>query len=268
MIRNICKVQPGEVAEMRKDILSKKTSPTAYLAPHMYTGVSSMLSYLRNERIARKKGEDWEEEFLDPVAEWVDTFYHHQQRLRLGQVQPQDIKNETVLVGMDDGVVQARLMTLLVATYLVFWSRILSSDEAPVAVETYVELSRCSLAIIGLYSAEHVDEVDIWLSIIMQRMWTQGKEWFEEIPLPNEVEADNKKTREKQGTRRKAVREENKIQDIHDGDDIKGGLLPGLATMMQDKLDFLSEERRQRYATWKKGIMQRIEELEKEVTIN
>ncbi|KAI4259201.1 MAG: hypothetical protein LQ352_000875 [Teloschistes flavicans] len=40
-------------------------------------------------------------------------------------------------------------------------------------------------------------------------------------------------------------------------------LQPGLGTMMQDKLDYLSDEKRAEYQRWKKGFLARIEQKEK-----
>jgi Origin recognition complex subunit 6 (ORC6). len=37
-----------------------------------------------------------------------------------------------------------------------------------------------------------------------------------------------------------------------------GGLLPGLGTMMQDRIDWLSEDRREDFVEWKADIMSRI----------
>ncbi|KAI5305091.1 hypothetical protein KEM56_005335 [Ascosphaera pollenicola] len=267
MIRNICKVQPGEKPESRKEILAKKKSPTSFLAPHMFTGISSMLSDLRRERIAKIKGDAMEEEFLEPVGQWVESFYHYQQRQKQGQPQPQDIKNEAFLSGCDDGVVQHRLMTLMVSLYVIIWSRFLtnaSKDADP--VEIFIEISKSALAVIGLYCTEHVDEIDVWLYIIMQKGWTQGREWFDNIPLS--VENDIDESQKRGAKTREALPRENGAGANGEADQPKGGLLPGLATMMQDKLDFLNEERRQKYANWKEGVMQRISELEKEAALN
>jgi len=47
----------------------------------------------------------------------------------------------------------------------------------------------------------------------------------------------------------------------------EGGLQGGLGTMMQDRIDWLSEERRQEYVEWKAGMMEKIEQIERQQAI-
>lgn len=129
-------------------------------------------------------------------------------------------------------------------------------------------------------------EVDAWLMIMLEMGWAIDQEWFENIPLPtaDEIEAYNQKNkRRKRGLdeasdfeedddeilspKRKMVKSRNADagrrhltsgEHNHCGDT----LLPGLGTMMHPQVDWLSEDKRYSYGTWRDRIMMWIEQVE------
>ncbi|EGE08009.1 hypothetical protein TEQG_06996 [Trichophyton equinum CBS 127.97] len=129
-------------------------------------------------------------------------------------------------------------------------------------------------------------EVDAWLMIMLEMGWAIDQEWFENIPLPtaDEIEAYNQKNKRRKrclgedsdleeddeeilSPKRKMVKSRNADagrrhltsgEQNHCGDT----LLPGLGTMMHPQVDWLSEDKRYSYGTWRDRIMMWIEQVE------
>lgn len=97
-------------------------------------------------------------------------------------------------------------------------------------------------------------DINSWLLEISTRGWLK-LDWFENIVEGAGLEVQN-----------------DSGLDVHDSDgtnqpvegdiDDKSILQTGLGTMMQDRVDYLSERKRQEYRAWKEGILLRIEEIE------
>ncbi|KAL9631808.1 MAG: hypothetical protein Q9164_005693 [Protoblastenia rupestris] len=109
---------------------------------------------------------------------------------------------------------------------------------------------------------EEVDnaDVDALMRQVGARKWTE-MDWFGNIQLGSgtDIEEDEANIVDEgpliPGTRRKIrILEESEPEYLQ----------PGLGTMMQDKVDYLSDERRRDYLEWKTDILLRIQELEKE----
>lgn len=149
--------------------------------------------------------------------------------------------------------------------------------------KTFAEMRQTALTSLGLPSSEkrHREAVDRWIAVIMDQGWAKGKEWFENVPVAGEGDEDGKDATEGGGLydddeedaavagggaggskRRKGM----KARDIFLKEEASshGGLLPGLGTMMQDRVDWLSEDRREDYLEWKAEIVKRIERMERE----
>lgn len=103
-------------------------------------------------------------------------------------------------------------------------------------------------------------------------------EWYQNIPQGQNQEAEieesqgddddeilvtPKKRPNKTPLRRKEKHGGKAAVDLEDHVGA-AGLLPGLGTMFQPALDWLSDERRWEYAQWKKGIMKEIHAIEQE----
>jgi origin recognition complex subunit 6 len=112
------------------------------------------------------------------------------------------------------------------------------------------------------------DVVDGWIKKMNDKGWCRQQDWWDSVPEDvMDVEAQN--------NGREDVAEEDDVIDskrkrrrlLVEGDqtegDKEGVLLPGLGTMMQDAVDFLSEERTLNYLEWKEGVLGRIKQMEK-----
>lgn len=83
----------------------------------------------------------------------------------------------------------------------------------------------------------------------------------------NDEEDDEPLTPAKRPSKTPLRRKEKHARRNGDGLEDLGaaGLLPGLGTMFQPAVDWLSEERRAEYAMWKKGMMREIAKFERQV---
>ncbi|KAI5295745.1 hypothetical protein KEM52_000365, partial [Ascosphaera acerosa] len=149
------------------------------------------------------------------------------------------------------------------------------ADRPAGSTEAYEEMSRCALAVINFYGSEYLDDVDRWLTIMLSRGWTDGKEWFDGISFedssaPESVGEGDSAERKRRKTHADgrpltaSSTSSSTAERARTDSQNHGGLQPGLATMMQDRLDFLSAEKRERYAEWKSGVMERIKQIEAE----
>ncbi|KPI38286.1 uncharacterized protein AB675_12092 [Cyphellophora attinorum] len=114
--------------------------------------------------------------------------------------------------------------------------------------------------------------------------WAKGQDWWDSVPEATlnvgvngmggadgddiEMEADDEEDLVMLSDNEAEVEEvaavgvtKRKIEvglEVEDPEDV---LLPGLGTMMQDALDWNSEDRKRAFESWKKGIMKRLENM-------
>lgn len=136
--------------------------------------------------------------------------------------------------------------------------------------KTFVEMRQTALNSLGLTNdRRHRDEVDQWIALTMEQGWAHGQEWFENIPYAGQLYGEDE-----EGKSYQDLDEEDAVlrgvrppkpPTAGQGDHVsqsdhppRGGLLPGLGTMMQDRVDWLSDDRREEYVDWKADIMARI----------
>ena len=226
------------------------------LPPHIFAGVSSILHLIGTSF------EDVEEEldeetldFLDPVLRTTDN------------------KND------NDPDFKEVIYALIVAIYFLALARRRNSatDDASskkMDKKTFAEMRQTALASLGLPTSQrrHRDDVDQWIALLMEQDWVSGHEWFENIPQAGDVDGDeayfsgNEDAHGEEdgtGARQKAVPGRGPLLS----EDKRGGLLPGLGTMMQHRVDWLSEDRREDFLEWKADIMERIEKMEREQVV-
>lgn len=133
--------------------------------------------------------------------------------------------------------------------------------------KTFTEMRQTALTSLGLPNdRRHRDDVDQWIALIMEQGWASGQEWFDNIPCAGELDGEDE-----EGTSYRNLDEEDaalrgvKLPKRHEGaagprsgrGAPRGGLLPGLGTMMQDRVDWLSEDRQEDFVEWKAEIMSR-----------
>ncbi|KAL8903096.1 MAG: hypothetical protein Q9207_004145 [Kuettlingeria erythrocarpa] len=113
----------------------------------------------------------------------------------------------------------------------------------------------------------HLDStsVDSWMREISNNRWTD-MDWFENIGEGAGLAIDPIRTESDDGLGRSDFDEdEDLVIGRNESNRYKAErpfLQPGLGTMMQDRVDYLSEEKRADYRQWKKNILARIERLE------
>ncbi|GAQ42017.1 hypothetical protein ABZX51_005598 [Aspergillus tubingensis] len=227
------------------------------LPPHIFAGVSTIL-YLISEATAKHDEEIDEEmmEFLEPVI------------LAKDKENDEDFKE----------IINA----LIVAVYFLVLARRRqpgsSGDDSAEAAEakkmdkkTFSEMRQTALVSLGLPATErrHREDVDQWIALVMEQGWAHGKEWFENVPLAGELDGDEGAlgdelvggvVEEDVGRGRLMVSGRGALVA---GKSSRRGLLPGLGTMMQDRVDWLSEDRREDYLEWKADMLARIEQIER-----
>ncbi|KAL9098228.1 MAG: hypothetical protein Q9163_006078 [Psora crenata] len=166
-----------------------------------------------------------------------------------------------------------KLPALIIVIYFLVRTR-LAGVATP--SELYVNQRELALAMMKELATQDIEldkidnaDIDDLMRQVGTRKWTE-MDWFSNIQLGSGV-----------GTPQDDA---NPVNDVSSGDEegedtfvlgMRGTcgslgnsghryLQPGLGTMMQDKVDYLSDERRRDYLGWKTDILLRISELEKE----
>jgi origin recognition complex subunit 6 len=118
-----------------------------------------------------------------------------------------------------------------------------------------------------LKGEEYHDEVNAWLANIVNQGFMEEQEWFKNVPssMGGEAAKDarNGEDEDEEGimtAKKRRMMDRRATNGSREMED--GGLLPGLGTMMSDRLDWLSEERRVDFLEWKAGVMERIRIIE------
>ncbi|KAK5078413.1 hypothetical protein LTS08_002742 [Lithohypha guttulata] len=178
---------------------------------------------------------------------------------------------------------QQHWLCLVIAVYLLTLTRM---QEGPMTEEVYQAISEKSLLQVLQIGPEDQDpqkEIEDWISRINDEEWVslsgKGQDWWSSVPediLPaldlariesqeEDPDADatpiarERKTDESQ-PRQSSRREELRKQlEESDPEDI---LLPGLGTMMNDAVDYFSEERNAEYEIWEAGVYRRLAAME------
>lgn len=211
-----------------------KTFSTPLLAPHVYTGTSVVLKLIG----------------LWPAGE------------ERSQKDPESLQ-ETVT-------------GLLIALYLMTLTRMKIAN-----MTTSVYKATCGRAVEELAYTPGTKGVEEWIRRINREGYCREQEWWASVPEgvfefdPDAAEEgvdrggeDDYQDQEDDEDRifsrnrpKKAV--SAACREMEEEDDPDGVLLPGLATMMQDAVDFLSEERTQEFEVWKKQFLRRLDRPDK-----
>ncbi|KAG5298632.1 origin recognition complex subunit 6 (ORC6) [Histoplasma ohiense] len=274
LIRRICKTSATPTASSASPT---RPSFSTGLPPHIFAGVSSILSYISETEPQRGKNQT---QFLSPLIASTKT--------TAGMHEPGS---------NDDKIYRDRITTLIVAVYFVVLTRMhrgiahsSTSSTLPPAenwdVDTYMEMAAAALTVVGLEGKTYVNDVDVWLSIIMKQNWTVGTEWFDNIPSPSKGGEGVKGNRGEElakragngndddddeivsPQKRRVIRRQNQRRSENRDAKAQGGLQPGLGTMMQDRLNWLSEDMREDYLEWKEGVMKKIRAIEQGMAVS
>jgi origin recognition complex subunit 6 len=98
-------------------------------------------------------------------------------------------------------------------------------------------------------------DVGAWLLEISTRGWLK-LDWFENI-----IEGAGVEVTDNSGHVEDDAESHSPIAG--EGNDNKNVLQSGLGTMMQDRVDYLSEKKRAEYRIWKQGILAKMREIER-----
>ncbi|KAJ5256887.1 hypothetical protein N7478_012991 [Penicillium angulare] len=227
------------------------------LPPHIFAGVSSIL-YLTSCMSSTEEGLDEETlEFLEPIVSISNT--------------------------SSDDDFKELVFAMVVGVYFLVLARRRNPAPSPDSEEvdtegqkmdkkTFTEMRQTALISLGLPNdRRHRDNVDTWIGLIMEQGWANEQEWFENIPLAGDLDGEDE-----EGNSFRNLDEEDaafrgvKLPKRNDGTSstnkksrsnnaTHGGLLPGLGTMMQDRVDWLSEDRCEAFLEWKTDILSRID---------
>ncbi|KAL1960390.1 hypothetical protein VTO42DRAFT_7689 [Malbranchea cinnamomea] len=214
--------------------------------PHVFAGLSSILS------------------FIAPLLSDLDSDGQKPSSEFFLPLKTDDPESQ-------DGQYRERITTLIVAIYLVVLRRTHSTvrlDE-----DMFSSLKQAALSSAGMTNERFSRDVDTWMEIVFQNGWVHDQEWFKNVPKLNaegnarslgsknqdddeedDDEDDIVTIKKRRMMNRQAARASAQVE--------LGGLLPGLGTMMSDRIDWLSEERRIEYLTWREDILERIKAIE------
>ncbi|EAS28499.2 origin recognition complex subunit 6 [Coccidioides immitis RS] len=265
-IRNICRALTASLSRL-VPFAPPKVSTS--FPPHIFAGLSSVLCFAERTLSDDSQG-------LDP----------NHIRL-LSAVSDHSQPEETSY--------RENMITLIIAIYFLVIVRMLglgrdenphpgSSNRRELDMDMFNDLATAALASEGLTADQTLlDNVHVWVRTIIMRDWMNGNEWFENIPVAdpdrgqggagagndesggnlgdNDDEEDGIISPKKRRLMNRYVRKVTH-RSLRDIDNQRPKLLPGLGTMMHDRVDWLSEGKKDEYVTWKEGTMKRIREIE------
>ena len=164
--------------------------------------------------------------------------------------------------GMVDVEAKTEISALVIATFLLVMTRM---QKGEMTTEVYERTCQKAIEIAEPETTENFQTlVEGWIRRMSQEDWCQGQEWWSSVPEEvmeradkgtSLVEDEDDILQAQKHQRRQRLQENQEI-------DPDGVLLPGLGTMMQDAVDWLSEEKQQSYVTWRDDILKRIDEIE------
>ncbi len=113
--------------------------------------------------------------------------------------------------------------------------------------------------------------VDDWIRKISSEGWTTDQEWWSSVPedvfdrVRNPVTEELEELEDEDQTQLITRKKRKKTDLGNDERDPEGTLLPGLGTMMQESIDWLSEDRQADYVCWRAGIEKKLAQVNKSV---
>jgi origin recognition complex subunit 6 len=153
---------------------------------------------------------------------------------------------------------EENMKLLLVAVFVT--SMVKVKSVTLVSTAFVLDNGKKAIGVLGI-EPEHMSQVED-LIVKVSNLGSTDMEWFENLPVmptsPDEGENDGKDT---------AADEEPEVGQKRSrglGEE-RGGLQAGLGTMMQDRIDWLSEEKRLDYEDWRAEIMERLDVTDTEL---
>lgn len=169
---------------------------------------------------------------------------------------------------VEEGQVPALVVVVMLYAVIRLAGRRTSGREHHVRRGKAVGVLMGCEACAGRGEEELVDEVEELLMEGRERGWLE-MEWFGNIVEGSGLEVggageededeDEEDARLSRAEAKTPLKKRRKVMDAQAA--VSQG---GLGTMMQDKVDYLSEERRAGYLRWKERVLKRVEEIERE----
>jgi origin recognition complex subunit 6 len=113
-----------------------------------------------------------------------------------------------------------------------------------------------------ILTQEHIDE---WIKRISSENWTTDQEWWSSVPeniFDRTRQSSPPADTDDPTINLTATKKRQRITSSDTEQDPEDTLLPGLGTMMQESIDWLSEDRRADYLDWRAGIESRIKSMD------
>ncbi|KAF2813502.1 uncharacterized protein BDZ99DRAFT_496476 [Mytilinidion resinicola] len=209
--------------------------------PHVYTGVCTILALQNTPQTA--------------------TTPRASSRARRATAAPAPAQPEPITQSQTPALIAVLLLYVLARM----------SDQETTPEDFMQQRDKTVEVLCGMDAAEQTDEeemladIDRFMRLAQSDGWVQ-MEWYlnivageaeDELGQENGARGDGDAV---VGLRRRQRRTDVDMQDYGDGERLE----IGLGTMMQEKLDYFSEERRLEYLEWKEGFLARVEQLERE----
>lgn len=236
-------------------------------APHVLVGAQAALKELSSRAAARRKQENSSRKRRKTPQSAKST--------RSVRSEPEAEEEEK------DAIATDQWPALLVALTISVVEKMLVEENPNLrkeAIDAAKEFCKEHRETIGADLRSIGKDVDFYALEADDSGWLE-MEWFANVPentistdQDDEVEDSAMEVDEEGLTPAKSVRPSKtplRRKEKHGGKLVNGiesvgaaGLLPGLGTMFQPALDWLSEERRREFSAWKKGIMKEIMAVE------
>lgn len=163
----------------------------------------------------------------------------------------------------DEVTFRSPVMMVTIGVYFMVLSRM---QKGRVTAEAFARRLGKALEVSELDTSP--EDVEEWIKKTDAEGWSRGQGWWDSVPedvmdgdeveleeIDDGVEEDEVVASR---SRRRRIHLDEEAEDDHE--DV---LLPGLGSMMQDSVDWLSEEKKLRFLDWKDGIMKKIKAMDK-----
>ncbi|KAK5018260.1 hypothetical protein LTR60_001576 [Cryomyces antarcticus] len=172
----------------------------------------------------------------------------------------------------------ATIPALVLVIYFYTARRQSGLDVSPESYQTQKSTAMAAMRELHTGQAQSVAEMSRAVEVLMLRAHEEwlDMEWFSNVPegdpytdaeMENDEDGDGDGENDEEGgarARAQVPRTPLRTRRARDGGERNAaGLQAGLGTMFQDRLDWLSEGRREEYEVWKAGILRRVEGMER-----
>src|SRR2546423_6422331 len=161
--------------------------------------------------------------------------------------------------------------TVSAMTIAIYFMVLTKMQRGKITPEVYLDRCEKAMQVAEEMGSDGLSRhsVDDWIKRMNDEGWCRRQDWWDSVPenvmdAPAQTDGDAVDDLDEESD---VMCSKHKRRRLIDSDqpegDNEGVLLPGLGTMMQDAVDFLSEERMLDYLEWKEGVLKRIKQMEK-----